>query len=66
MKKTGFVLVAVFFAANAYAATAYFTGQMEMVQSVTGRMVWNCQYQYAGQYFWRAFSGTCPSSVQVQ
>jgi len=50
---------------TANAATAYWTGQMKMVQSVTGNTVWNCQYQYAGNYFWRAFGGTCPMSVDV-
>ena len=50
----------------AQAATATWTGEMNMVQSVTGQMVWNCKYQYAGQYFWRAFAGSCPSSVEVQ
>jgi hypothetical protein len=50
---------------QALAATAYWTGEMKMVQSVTGSMVWNCKYQYAGQFFWRAFANSCPSSVEV-
>ena len=53
-------------ASAASAATAYWTGEMNMVQSVTGQMVWNCKYQYAGRYFWQAFAGSCPSSIEVQ
>lgn len=51
---------------NAFAATAFFTGNQEMVQSVTGQYVWNCQYSYAGRLFWRAFAGTCPSQIEVE
>ena len=50
---------------TANAATAFWTGQMNYVQSVTGMYVMNCQYMYAGNIFWRAFSGSCPSSIQV-
>jgi len=51
---------------TASAATAFFTGQMESGTSVTGRFVYNCQYMYAGNYFWRAFVSYCPSSVEIQ
>jgi hypothetical protein len=47
-------------------ASAYWTGRQEMGQSVTGMSVWRCEYNYAGQTFWRAFPGSCPSSMQVQ
>jgi hypothetical protein len=50
---------------NVYAATAFWTGQVKYGQSVTGQYVANCQYMYAGNYFWRAFVGSCPSSVEV-
>jgi len=50
---------------TAYAATAFWTGQVRYGQSVTGAYVANCQYQYAGNYFWRAFVGSCPSSIEV-
>lgn len=64
MKKLFFVaFLALSF--NAQAATAFWTGQMRIAQSVTYQTVWNCQYNYAGNIFWRAFRGTCPSSVQV-
>lgn len=59
------LLAALLASSNAFAATAFFTGRQEMVQSVTYQMVWNCQYQYAGNYFWQAFQGSCPSSVEV-
>ncbi len=49
----------------ANAATAYFTGVQEMVQTVTYQMGWRCQYSYAGQIFWVVFVGSCPSSIEV-
>lgn len=50
----------------AYAATAFWTGKMVPVTTVTYQSAWNCEYNYAGQTFWRAFQGSCPSSVEVQ
>jgi hypothetical protein len=50
---------------TASAATAFWTGRMETGQSVTGRFVYNCEYNYAGNTFWRAFGSYCPSSVEV-
>ncbi len=66
MKKLIIILVVgLTISGNASAATAFWTGQMRTGQSVTGAFVYNCQYQYAGNYFWRAFSSYCPSSVEV-
>ncbi len=48
------------------AATATWTGRQEMVQTVTYQQAWNCEYQYAGQKFWRVFKNSCPSSIEVQ
>jgi hypothetical protein len=48
------------------AATAYWTGKQQQVQTVTYQSGWNCEYNYAGRTFWRTFVGSCPSSVQVQ
>lgn len=59
------VLVLALLSANAYAAQAFFTGNMRQVQSVTGAMVWNCEYMYAGQTFWRAYPNFCPANVEV-
>lgn len=50
----------------AHAATAYFTGRQEQVQTVTYQYAWNCEYNYAGQTFWRVFKNSCPSSVEVE
>jgi len=51
---------------NANAATAYWTGQMQYVQTVTYSQGVNCQYNLHGQTFWRTFiSSFCPSSVEV-
>lgn len=50
----------------AFAATANWTGRMEPVITVTHQVAWNCEYNYAGQTFWRAFKGSCPYRVDVQ
>jgi len=50
----------------AFAATAYFTGNSRIVQTVTYQSGWACEYSYAGQKFWQTFVGSCPSSVEVQ
>jgi hypothetical protein len=49
----------------AFAATAFWTGQSHPVQTVTFQQGWECQYQYAGQYFWVVETGFCPSSIEV-
>ena len=53
-------------ATPALAATAFFTGKQEMVQTVTNQMAWRCEYQYAGKYFWRVYLNGCPSTIEVQ
>jgi hypothetical protein len=53
-------------ASYALAATAFFTGRMEMVQTVTYQMAWKCEYNYAGQTFWKVFKNNCPSRVEVE
>lgn len=49
-----------------HGVTAFFTGQQHLVQTVTNQQGWECQYNYAGKTFTRIFTGSCPSSVQVQ
>ena len=65
MKLAAVVLGAVI-STSAYAATAFWTGQSEQVQTVTYKWVWRCEYNYAGQTFWRLFETSCPSSIEVQ
>lgn len=66
MKKLVFALiVGMAISGTASAATAFWTGKMQQVQSVTGQTVMNCEYMYAGNYFWRAFAGYCANSVEV-
>jgi hypothetical protein len=65
MKKLIIILIIGMASSTANAATAFWTGQSHMAQSVTGQTVWNCEYMYAGNRFWRAFAGTCPMSVEV-
>lgn len=63
------VFALVFFstiAASAFAATAFFTGRMEQVQTVTYQMAWRCEYNYNGKIFWKLLKNTCPSSVEVE
>jgi hypothetical protein len=50
----------------ALAATAFFTGRQEMVQTVTYQMVWKCYYNYNGQIFTRLFKDGCPSSIELE
>jgi hypothetical protein len=64
MKLTIAILVLLAFS-QAQAATAFFTGRMEMVQTVTYQMAWRCEYNYAGQTFYRLFQNSCPSTVEV-
>lgn len=55
-----------FAATSAYAATAYWTGQQEPAQTITGLSVWNCAYNYNGQTIWRLFETSCPQSIEIQ
>lgn len=66
MKKLIALIVGLTISSTAYAATAYWTGQVQYGQSVTGQYVANCQYMYAGNYFWQAFVGSCPTSIEVR
>lgn len=66
MKKIVVSLGALMVAAHAFAATAFFTGKQEMVQTVTYQSAWKCEYNYNGQKFWRVFKTSCPSSVEVE
>lgn len=66
MKKLFFALVFGLVISNpANAAIANWTGQSRMAYSITGVVVFNCQYYYAGKYFWRAFKLKCPSYIEV-
>jgi hypothetical protein len=66
LRITGAVVVGVLlFCTAAYAATAHWTGRTEQVETVTYQMAWNCEYNYAGQTFWRVFKNHCPSTVEV-
>jgi hypothetical protein len=52
-------------AGAAWGATAYFTGRMEFITTVTGQPAWRCEYDFAGTRFWRIFKASCPASVEV-
>lgn len=49
-----------------YAATATWTGLSELVTTVTYQQAFKCQYQFAGQKFWRLFRNYCPPTVEVE
>ena len=53
---------------QASAATAYWTGQVRYVTTVTYQQGVSCEYSYAGRNFWQTFANTasCPSSIEVQ
>lgn len=66
MKRILTLIGAAVFATSAMAAQAYWTGQMEIVQTVGGGTGVSCEYNYQGQTFWRTFNGSmCPQSVWV-
>lgn len=50
----------------AFAGTAFWTGNMRQVQTVTYQIGWSCEYNYAGRTFWQTFIGSCPATVEVQ
>lgn len=59
------LIVGMTISGTASAATAYWTGKSALIQSVTGQMVLNCEYMYAGRYFWSAHLFTCPRSIEI-
>ena len=58
-------MTALFGANTAMAALAMWTGRSQQVQTVAYKWVWNCEYSYNGQRFWRMFEGSCPATIQV-
>lgn len=66
MKRLTAFLAALLLAGQAAAATAFFTGNMRQVTTVTYQIAWSCQYNYNGQLFWRVFKSHCPPSVEVE
>ena len=49
------------------AAWAFWTGRYEFVTTVTYRQGVKCEYNYAGQTFWRVFTKvSCPARVEVE
>lgn len=66
MKRMIIAVLALLTINSAFAMTAFWTGRQVQVQTVTYRMAWKCEYQYAGQRFWMIFEGSCPSSIDVQ
>ncbi len=66
MRKVAFLVGLLAVAAPAFAASAFWTGKQEQIQTVTYQMAWRCEYNYNGQMLYFVFKDRCPSSVQVQ
>lgn len=66
MRRLLALLIGLFAVTSVYAAQAMWTGRQEQVQTVTGKYVWKCEYNYNGQTFWRLFETSCPSSIEIQ
>jgi len=66
MKLTIAFFSALLLSTAALAVTATWTGRSEMVTTVTYQQAFKCEYQYAGQNFWRLFTGYCPPTVEIQ
>lgn len=51
----------------AFATTAIWTGNKQKVQTVSGKVKWNCEYKVADTtqmiIFWRIFPDACPAEV---
>ena len=52
--------------AIAYPVQAVWTGRAVMVQTVTYRWMWECEYMVYGRRIYLLFEGTCPSTTLVQ
>lgn len=68
ISRLGLLLVLV--AGAAHAATGYWTGRQELVQTVTNRMAWRCEYEFMSKTYWVMFPQTptfrCPSTIELQ
>lgn len=52
--------------ANANVGKAYWTGKVKYITTITYQPGVQCEYSYAGQLFWKTFTGSsCPSSIEV-
>jgi hypothetical protein len=64
------LVVCLFASSSAFATTAFWTGNKQQVQTVTGQMKWNCEYRiaYTTQIIllWRVFSDSCLSEVDAE
>ncbi len=50
----------------AFAATAYFTGAMEPVTTITYQHAWRCEYTCRGFTFYKVFRNRCPMQIEVE
>lgn len=67
MKRLLAIVVSLLVTTAAYAASAYWTGQVRYITTVTYKQGVECEYNYAGKTFWRTFIGaSCPARVEVQ
>lgn len=48
------------------AAIALWTGKGTRIMTVTNKVGWECEYQYAGNLFTQVFLTACPSKIPIQ
>ncbi len=52
---------------SAVAAQASWTGNVEAVQTLTGKRGVRCEYSYRGETFWQTFDAfSCPVRINVE
>jgi hypothetical protein len=67
MKKIIIALaLSILLATPAFAATAYWTGEMEFVTTVTGKHAYRCEYSCRGFTFTKIFRHRCPTRIEVE
>lgn len=66
--KTITLLLSALVASSAFAASAFFTGKMEYVTTVTGKSAVRCEYNYLGKKYYQLFpaSSSCPSFIEIE
>lgn len=60
------MLLSIFGSSAIQAGSAFWTGKSQVVQTVTNKIAWECEYNYNGSTFTKVFESTCPSSVNVE
>ena len=66
MKKLITLIALLIVASSAFAGTAYWTGEVQYITTISYQQGVRCGYNYNGQHFYMVFNSTiCPSSINV-